>query len=89
MRQPGVIALIDSVVAQVTWARRGTWIGQHDPDFLPNGNTLITESDRGRLLEVSPAGERLFGNTLIPIVADLITLIHRRSCGVSVICRKN
>ena len=112
MRQPGVIALIDSVVAQVTWARRGTWIGQHDPDFLPNGNmlifdnrgrmaaggisrvqefdpltsnvvweyhgtpedpfwsgvrsaqqrlpngnTLITESDRGRLLEVSPAGE--------------------------------
>jgi hypothetical protein len=41
MRQPGVIALIDSVVAQVTWARRGTWIGQHDPDFLPNGNMLI------------------------------------------------
>ncbi len=112
MRQPGVIALIDPVAEQVTWARRGPWIGQHDPDFLangnmlifdnrgrmaaggisrvqefdpltgsvvwefhgtpqepfwsgvrsgqqrlPNGNTLITESDRGRLLEVSSAGD--------------------------------
>ena len=112
MRQPNALALLNTDTGKVTWARRGPWIGQHDPDFLPNGNllvfdnrgrmeeggisrvlefdpltleivwqyhgdadhlfqsglrsaqqrlpngnTLITESDRARLLEVSPAGE--------------------------------
>ncbi len=46
---------------------------------LPNGNTLITESDGGRLLEVTPAGEIVWeylnpvrggeAEELIPIVS--------------------
>ena len=112
MRQPNTLALLNTDSGKITWARRGPWIGQHDPDFLPNGNlllfdnrgrmedggisrvlefdpesleivwqyhgddehrfqsglrsaqqrlrngnTLITESDRARLLEVTPAGD--------------------------------
>jgi len=112
MRNVNAIAAIDSETQKVVWAARGPWLGQHDPDFLengnmllfdnlgklesknrsrvvefdpltlqtawvyegsgerrffsywrsrqqrlPNGNTLITESDRGRLLEVTGEGE--------------------------------
>ncbi len=112
MREPGVLAMIDPASETMTWAMRGPWIGQHDPDLLPNGhvllydnggwfgpggrsriieldplthahtwqytgtadapfhspirgvqqrldngNTLITETQRGRLLEVTPSGE--------------------------------
>jgi hypothetical protein len=112
MRELGAIGLLDLNREVFTWALRGPWLGQHDPDLLPdgkmllfdnfghfgeggtsrvlefdpqtlqivwryageaarplystlrseqerlaNGNTLITESDGGRLLEVAPDGE--------------------------------
>jgi hypothetical protein len=112
MRELGAIGLLDLDREIFTWALRGSWLGQHDPDLLPNGNvllfdnyghygaggisrviefdpstleivwsyagdeahplesklrsdqerlgngnTLITESDGGRLLEVTPGGD--------------------------------
>jgi hypothetical protein len=112
MRELGAIAILDLADQRLRWAIRGPWVGQHDPDLLPdghillfdnsgdygpggisrvleidprtqqivwqyagdadhplasmvrsaqqrlaNGNTLITESEGGRLLEVTPAGE--------------------------------
>ena len=40
---------------------RGAWIGQHDPDILPNGNILLFDNDgelgeagRSRVVEVDP-----------------------------------
>jgi hypothetical protein len=134
MRELGTIGLLDLDKEVFTWAARGPWIGQHDPDLLPNGNmllfdnvgdfgdrgdsrviefdpktfeivwsyagsadrpfhsilrsdqerlangnTLITESDGGRLLEVTPGGEIVWeyvnsirggdGDEFIPIVA--------------------
>jgi hypothetical protein len=112
MREFGAIGLLDLDREVFTWALRGPWVGQHDPDLLPNGkmllfdnyghygpggisrviefnpktlelvwsytgddarpfesklrsgqerlangNTLITESDGGRLFEVTRAGE--------------------------------
>lgn len=111
-RESGLVATLDPESERFTWGTRGPWIGQHDPDLLPNGNlllfdnngnvgpdgasrvlefdprtlqivwsytgsvmrpfesiirsdqqrlpngnTLITESDGGRLLEVTPGGE--------------------------------
>jgi hypothetical protein len=53
----------DPLTSNVVWEYHGTpedpfWSGVRSAQQrLPNGNTLITESDRGRLLEVSPAGE--------------------------------
>ena len=112
MRELGAIGILDLADQRFLWATRGSWVGQHDPDLLPNGhillfdnfghygpggssrviefdpetqaitwqyagdarhplasgvrsaqqrlpngNTLITESEGGRLLEVTPAGE--------------------------------
>lgn len=112
MRELGAIGLLDLDEEVFTWALDGPWIGQHDPDLLPdgnillfdnlghfgdgdmsrviefdsqtmeivwnyagdaerpfyshlrsaqerqpNGNTLITESDGGRLFEVTPEGD--------------------------------
>jgi Arylsulfotransferase (ASST) len=112
LRELGAIGILDLADQQFRWATRGSWVGQHDPDLLPNGdillfdnagnydpggasrviefdpqtqgivwqyagtadhplysivrsaqerlangNTLITESEGGRLLEVTPAGE--------------------------------
>jgi outer membrane protein assembly factor BamB len=75
----------DPSTLQITWSYAG------DPEHaffsrvrsaeqrLPNGNTLITESDGGRLLEVTPAGEIVWeylnpvrggeAGELIPIVS--------------------
>jgi hypothetical protein len=134
MRELGAIGLLDLDRGVFTWAARGSWIGQHDPDLLPggnmllfdnigdfgdagfsrviefdpktqeivwsyagdrdhplystlrsdqerlpNGNTLITESDGGRLLEVTRDGEIVWeyvnpvrggdANEFIPIVS--------------------
>ena len=112
MREIGAIGILDLADQRFRWAMRGSWVGQHDPDLLPNGdillfdnsgnyasggfsrviefdpktegitwsyagdserplysivrssqerlvngNTLITESEGGRLVEVTPAGE--------------------------------
>ncbi len=62
MRQPNLLAVINPDSGKVTWAKRGPWIGQHDPDFLPNGNVLLFDN-RGRMaaggisrvLEFNPA----------------------------------
>ena len=55
---------IDLFTHEIYWEYKGTspdhlfdsWI-RGAQQRLPNGNTLITESQRGRLLEVTPAGE--------------------------------
>jgi outer membrane protein assembly factor BamB len=135
-REIGTLAIFDPMTDEITWAMRGPWLRQHDPDLLangnillfdnqgnvgpggitrvievdpkthkivwtyagtpdepfesevrssqarlPNGNTLITESDGGRLFEVTRAGEIVWnyvnpvrgqrgdGQTVIPIVS--------------------
>jgi hypothetical protein len=111
-RELGAIGVLDLERQQLVWMARGPWLGQHDPDILPNGrivlfdnygqfvgpggasrvlefdprsmaiawqyagdaahpfdsairseqqrlgngNTLIVESNGGRMLEVTPAG---------------------------------
>ena len=44
-----------------TWAARGPWLGQHDPDLLPNGNILLFdnvghfgEGGHSRVIEFKP-----------------------------------
>lgn len=58
VRNLGVLAMIDPVSKQVTWASRGPWLAQHDPQFLDNGHLLIFDnlgSPKGsRVLEFDP-----------------------------------
>jgi len=55
------IVEIDVETEEIVWTYRGppgdplTW--PRDGDRLPNGNTLITDSQNNRVLEVSPDGE--------------------------------
>ena len=45
-----------------------------DADRLPNGNTLITDSRNGRIIEVTPSGEVVwsYGGLKVPYDADLL-----------------
>lgn len=40
-----------------TWSYHGRMDWPRDADRLPNGNTLIVDTHRGRVIEVSPTGE--------------------------------
>jgi outer membrane protein assembly factor BamB len=44
MRELGAIGLLDLNREVFTWALRGPWVGQHDPDLLPSGNTLLFDN---------------------------------------------
>lgn len=55
------IAILDLDEKRIVWARRGGWQGQHDPDFLPNGNLMLFDNlgdmgstGRTRVLEIDP-----------------------------------
>jgi Arylsulfotransferase (ASST) len=61
-RELGAIGVLDLDSEQLTWASRGSWIGQHDPDILPNGNVLLFDNyanyhkpeGRSRVIEYDP-----------------------------------
>jgi hypothetical protein len=61
VRNLSVIAMFDPVRGCVTWATRGPWVAQHDPQFLDNGHLLIFDnlgSPKGsRVLEFDPQTE--------------------------------
>jgi outer membrane protein assembly factor BamB len=44
MREIAAIGLLDLDKEVFTWALRGPWVGQHDPDLLPNGNMLLFDN---------------------------------------------
>ena len=43
-RELGAIGVLDLETERLEWAARGSWIGQHDPDILPNGNILLFDN---------------------------------------------
>ncbi|EPC00832.1 hypothetical protein L861_13660 [Litchfieldella anticariensis FP35 = DSM 16096] len=57
-----VIAVFDPETEDFTWATRGPWDAQHDPDILPNGNILLFDNrgnqneaeGESRILELDP-----------------------------------
>jgi Arylsulfotransferase (ASST) len=62
-RELGAIGVLDVEDEKLVWATRGPWIGQHDPDILPNGNVLLFDNyghfdkpeGRSRVIEFDPA----------------------------------
>ncbi|KXF79475.1 hypothetical protein ATN84_01275 [Paramesorhizobium deserti] len=58
----GTVAVLDPGAKQIAWATNGPWIGQHDPDILPNGNILLFDNfgnfrgpkGRTRIIEFDP-----------------------------------
>ena len=86
----------DPTTQQIVWSYAGTAEQPFESEVrssqerLANGNTLITESDGGRLFEVTPAGEIVW-NYLNPVRApaqrrpdrdaDRLLGAAHRSCG--------
>jgi hypothetical protein len=61
LRELGAIGLLDLDREVFTWAARGPWLGQHDPDLLPNGNILLFDNfghygagGNSRVIEFNP-----------------------------------
>jgi len=64
IRQDSRVLEMDPATREVVWSYRGGGdqphffsVGRGSNQRLPNGNTLITESNQGRALEVTPEGE--------------------------------
>jgi hypothetical protein len=61
MRELGAIGTLDLETERFSWALKGPWLGQHDPDLLPNGNILLFDNfghygagGASRILEFDP-----------------------------------
>ncbi|MCK4914712.1 MAG: hypothetical protein KAS89_01005 [Candidatus Eisenbacteria sp.] len=63
LRTLSLLVVLDLDAELVTWARKGSWLKQHDPSVLANGNILIFDnngnSDRSRVIEFNPVTERI------------------------------
>ncbi len=64
MRETGALAVLDPDSGKIVWALRGSWVGQHDPDLLDNGNILLFDNNgdfgphgRSRVIEIDPKNE--------------------------------
>ena len=61
-RELGAIGVLDLESGQLVFATRGPWIGQHDPDVLPDGHVLLFDNygnfhrpeQQSRVIEFDP-----------------------------------
>jgi hypothetical protein len=63
LRNIATVAVLDGETRRIKWFMTGPFFGQHDPDFLPNGNILLydnritgsrPELGYSRVLEINP-----------------------------------
>lgn len=59
----GVVGVVDLDTGLLTWMLRGSWLFQHQPTFLDDGNLLLFDNlgtpDRSSVLEIDPATEQV------------------------------
>ncbi len=65
-RELNTLAVVDLDQEKIVWALRGSWIGQHDPRILPNGDILLFDNNghfapggASRVIEVDPKTEAI------------------------------
>ncbi len=96
LREISTIAALDPERGIISWALRGPWLFQHDPDILANGNILIFDN-RGnfgpggpsRILEVDPRTSdivwRYTGNGKAPLYSRVRSDAQRLANGNTLI----
>ena len=65
-----MVMVVDSTTWKVKWHQLGPWIGQHDPDFRPNGRISIVNNNN----DGTESGDILGGSTIVevdPVKGDL------------------
>jgi len=100
-RELGAIGVLDIEREEMTWMARGPWIGQHDPDVLPNGNILLFDNygnfavpeGRSRVLEFDPSTYEIVweypGTPERPFDSDIRSSQQRLSNGNTLITESN
>ncbi|MEQ9606074.1 MAG: arylsulfotransferase family protein, partial [Kiloniellaceae bacterium] len=95
-RDIDTVAVLDIESERIVWARRGSWLAQHDPDILPNGHILLFdnlgsfgEGGRSRILEIDPvSGAEVWsyaGNGEIPFESEARGAQERQPNGNTLI----
>jgi hypothetical protein len=96
-RELGAIGVLDLESEQVVWATRGPWLGQHDPDILPNGNVLLFDNygnykraaGGSRVLEFDPLTMELVwqyaGSAEVPLESAIRSSQQRLANGNTLI----
>lgn len=58
LRTSNLVAVVDPVQFRLKWVRYGPWIGQHDPDFAPDGTISVfnnnTDGSESSIVAVDP-----------------------------------
>jgi hypothetical protein len=63
LRYPHVIMVMDPKTNRVKWHKAGPWLGQHDPDFTPNGRISVFNNNS----DGTETGALLGGSTILEI----------------------
>ncbi|HET8726085.1 MAG TPA: arylsulfotransferase family protein [Alphaproteobacteria bacterium] len=65
-REIGMVAALDPETEEIVWGVTGSWMRQHDPDLLANGNILLFDNEGGyggpgvsRVIEIDPATQEI------------------------------
>lgn len=97
MRELGVIAVLDLDDTSLKWATRSSWVAQHDPDLLENGNILLFDNlgnyefpeGRSRVIEYDPESNRIAwsykGSADHPLDSDIRSSQQRLENGNTLI----
>lgn len=68
LRNPNTLMVVDPETWTAKWVMTGPFLGQHDPDFLPNGRILVYDNritgtsprfGNSRLIEIDPASKEV------------------------------
>ncbi len=96
-RELGAIGVIDANSRRLVWAVRGYWLGQHDPEILPDGHILMFDNfgnfdapaGRSRALEVDPRNMALIwqyaGTAADPLNSTVRSHVQRLPNGNTLI----
>lgn len=100
-RELGAIFVLDLDSEEFVWSARSYWIGQHDPDILPNGNILLFDNygqyhgpeGISRVIEFDPRDMRLVwqytGTADRPLESAIRSSQQRLSSGNTLITESN
>lgn len=96
-RETSSIAVFDPRTQKLTWATRGPWIRQHDPDVLPNGDIALFDNrghyhgpeGESRILEFDPRSMKITwqytGTPAHPLESEIRGDQHRLDNGNTLI----
>jgi hypothetical protein len=100
-RELGALGVLDVDSEQLVWAVRAYWLGQHDPDVLPNGNILLFDNfgnydgpeGRSRVIEFDPETMEIVwqyrGNSELPLESSIRSSQQRLANGNTLITESN